>query len=117
MSGTLDLTIRRGTTFGPVLITCKDGDGLAFSLAGYKAYAHIRSDENAEELYLDLSPEIAANDAAGLITIPQLSAATTTALEPFKGRWDLILEDATGVRLTEPVLIGRVTVSSLITKP
>lgn len=117
MSNTLDLAIKRGTTFGPGLLTVKDtATGLPVPLAGYTAYAHARTDENSA-LYLDLAPVIEPDDAAGLITLPALTPAQTAALAPFNGRWDLILEDAAGVRLTEPLLIGRFTVSKIITQP
>jgi hypothetical protein len=85
MANTLDLAIKRGTTFGPGLITVKDtATGLPVPLAGYTAHAHARADENAA-LYLDLAPVIAADDAAGLITLPALTPAQTAALAPSPG--------------------------------
>lgn len=118
MSGVLNLKINRGTTFGPIVITAKDkATGLPLPLAGYKAYSQIRKDENDPEIYYDLSPIIASDDTAGIIIIPALTPEITAFLAPFTGKWDVILEDPDGIRLTDPIVQGNVSVSLLVTKP
>jgi hypothetical protein len=117
MATPLNLTLRHGTTFGPVLITCKDSDGVPLPLAGYRAYAHARTDENSDDLFLDLAPVIEPDDADGLITLPAIDPTATAALASFKGYWDLVLELPTGERLTDPIAAGRFTVSAIITRP
>lgn len=113
---TLNLAIKRGTTYGPITFTCRDSQGAVVPLAGWAAYAQIRSAPGSPQLYLDLAPVIAADDSAGLITIPQLSPAITASLPSFIGEWDLILESPDGIRLTDPILSGSVTVKNLVTQ-
>lgn len=115
MAGTLNLTISRGVTFGPVQISCKDANGAPVPLAGWKAYAEARK-KPASARVIDFAPVIAADDAAGLVTIPQLGHSSTAALPPGVFNWDLILEDPDGIRY-DPTLAGSVTISAPITLP
>jgi len=111
---TLDLEISRGTNFGPVTIYCL-ADGVAVPLAGYSAYAEVRKSANGPVI-LDLAPVIEADDALGLITLPEIAFALTDPLPAMDAKWDLILEDPTGKRL--PTLVGgRVEINQPITQP
>lgn len=111
---TLNLEILKGTTFGPIQIICKDAAGVAVPLAGWSAFAEVRKDEKSS-VVLDLTPVIAANDAAGLVTLPAIAWGTTDDLPVMVAQWDLILQDPTGRRLP-PFLGGRVTISLPITQ-
>jgi hypothetical protein len=111
---TLNLEILKGTTFGPVQIICKDAAGVVVPLAGWSAYAEVRKDEKSSVI-LDLAPVIAADDAAGLVTLPEIGWQTTDDLPTMVGQWDLILEDPSGRRLP-PFLGGRVTIALPITQ-
>jgi hypothetical protein len=117
MAGTLNLTITRGVTYGPILISCKDAQGDPVPLAGWTAFAEMRKKPApASAVVLDFAPVIAADDAAGLVTIPRLSHADTAALPPGVFGWDLILQDAAGIRY-EPTLAGTCTISAINTAP
>ena len=113
---TLNLTIRRGTTFGPVLITCKDSAGAVVPLAGFTAFAEARKGVGSA-VVIDFAPVIQSNDAAGLITIPAIAYADTDDLPSCSIPWDLILQDPQGVRTTEPILEGVVSINQIITQP
>ena len=113
---TLNLTIKRGTTFGPILITAKDGTGAVVPLAGYTAYAEARKGPGSE-VVIDFTPIIEADDADGLITIPAIPHATTKDIPSCSIPWDMILEAPDGTRATEPLLEGRVSINQLITPP
>ena len=115
MSGTLNLAITQGCDYGPVLITCKDGAGAVVPLAGWKSYAHVRK-RSGLPLVLDLAPVIAADDAAGLVTVPALDWEVTAGLAVGKYIWDLILEDPAGIRY-EPPLAGEFSVAEIATQP
>lgn len=115
MPATLDLAITKGCDFGPVLITCKDALGAAVPLAGWKAYAHVRK-RSGLPLVLDLAPVIAADDAAGLVTLPALDWQATAELPTGTYIWDLILEDPAGTRY-EPPLAGELRVAEVATQP
>ncbi len=112
---TLNLSINRGVNFGPVLIHCTDANGAAVPLAGYSAYAHVRRDEKSS-LILDLAPVIAVDDAAGLVTLPEIPWETTQDLCSMVAQWDLILEDSFGKRL-DPIVGGRININLPITQP
>ena len=112
--GNLDLEISRGTSFGPVSITCLTL-GVATPLAGYSAYAEVRKSAGGSVI-LDLTPTIEADDAIGLITLPEIDHALTDDLPAMDAKWDLILEDPSGKRLP-PIIGGRVSINQPITQP
>lgn len=112
---TLNLEIAKGTNFGPVLIYCKDSEGAAVPLAGWSAFAEVRKDERGSVI-LDLSPSIESNDAAGLVTIPEIPWETTDTMPTIFAQWDLILEDTSGKRLS-PLIGGRFSINAPITQP
>ena len=122
MPATVNLTLSTRCTFGPVLLTCTSG-GTPYPLAGLSAFAEVRriaTQRNELKTYgdivLDLAPVIAVDDAAGLITIPEIDFAITKDLCPMVAEWDLILQDADGNRWP-PSIAGRFTITNTVTQP
>lgn len=113
--GTLNLTLKRGTDFPAVLITCRNTGGTIVPLAGWSAHAQARN-KRSGALILDLAPQIAADDADGLVTIPGISHTVTAGLAEVSGAWDLVLETPEGKRL-DPILAGDFTVEKIQTIP
>ena len=109
--------LRRGVNFGPVEITGTDDatPPVATALAGWKAYAHVRINSDSP-LVLDLAAVIEADDADGLITLPEILPAASRLLDAGSFVWDLILEDPAG-RVLPPVMGGKFVISSTITHP
>jgi hypothetical protein len=110
----LNLDITKGTSYGPVQISCTDALGAPVPLAGWKAFAEARKSVNGI-VVLDFAPVIAADDAAGLVTFPALAYAATAALPAGSFGWDVILETPAGIRL-EPFLAGVLTVTPINTQ-
>lgn len=108
-------SLLRGINWGPVSITCTDSQAAPVALAGWKAYAHVRQDSDAP-LLLDLAPVIAVDDAAGLITLPEIPPAASRLLDAGSFVWDLILEDPAG-KVLPPVIGGTFIISSTVTVP
>ncbi|MFA7302071.1 MAG: hypothetical protein WC069_07200, partial [Candidatus Shapirobacteria bacterium] len=92
----LNLTIIKGITFGPVLITCKDSGGAAVNLTGWSVTADARQSPS-KAVAFSLAPQI-TDAAAGQITVG-FSDEQTNALPAGTFRWDLVLERPTGERL------------------
>ena len=110
----LNLSLVRGTDFGPVQIFCKDSADAAVPLAGWKAYAEVRKTPD-DSVVFDLAPEIAADDVDGLVTIPAIAHADSLS-KPLGGfKWDLILEDPAGKRIPYPIVAGTFTIARTIT--
>lgn len=114
MAQPLDLTIEKGVTFGPIQIICKDADDVIVPLAGWSAFAEGRKFE-CGPIFINFAPIIEADDADGLITIPEVSWENTKLLHELTGRWDLILQDPTGRRLP-PSIAGELIITNIITK-
>lgn len=113
--GTLNLTIKRGVSFGPARIICRNAAGEIVPLAGWQAYAQMRKSPD-DPVLIDFSPNIASDDADGLVTLPVISYSLTAALSNGVFFWDLILQTPDGRRL-DPSLSGTVTVSTPLTQP
>lgn len=111
----LTFNIRRGVTFGPVSITCRDAAGVAVPLAGWSAFAEARQTPQGPVI-LNLAPVIQALDAVGLITIPAISYAATKALVDGVCAFDLILHTPTGTRI-ESGIQGTIHISTPLTQP
>jgi hypothetical protein len=111
----LNLSIVRGTTFGPVQIYCKDSTGAPVPLAGWSAYAQAR-DSTKTPVIIDFAPVIAANDSEGLVTLPAIPWATTKEYSFQSIEWDLILQKPSGERLP-PFIGGAVNISTPTTQP
>ena len=114
MSYIVNLTIKRGTTFGPYQILCKDANGAAVPLAGYSAKAEARKN-NDSDLALDLTPVIEVDDSLGVITLPKIPWETTADISEDLLKWDLILIDPDGNKLP-PFVYGEITVETPITQ-
>lgn len=111
----VNLSIRRGVTFRGFTLTCKDSSGNPVPLAGWSAFAQIRSQKD-DSLIWDLAPTIASNDAAGLITVPPIPFATTLTLPPGDYVFDLLPQDPTGIRY-DPIIQGNVKITTATTRP
>lgn len=110
----IPLTIRRGVTFGPITIICRDALGAAIPLAGWSAYAEARKTPDGP-VVLDLVPVIAADDALGIITIPAIAHTATTSLSDSLLGFDLILGTPIGTRIDSGVA-GTIHISTPYTQ-
>lgn len=109
----LPIKIYKGLTFGPLIITAKDINGVAYTLTGWTAYAEIRRNPTGEVL-LDMLP-IITNAATGEITITLARTGTDTLSEGI-AEWDMVLKPATG-ELLGPFIGGGVTIVRGVTQP
>ncbi len=110
----LDLTIYKGITFGPILITCNDSEGAPVDLTGYTAFATARPLAPGWPGEINLVPTI-TDAAAGQLTIT-MTDDQTQALTTGKWGYDLVLQNPAGERLG-PYLAGTLHVHSLNTRP
>lgn len=84
------MTIYRGASF-ILTINVRDTDGNPVDLTGATARAEVRRRAAVSSaLVLDLAPAI-TDQAGGIITI-NIPGATTAALEPGTGKWDLLVD-------------------------
>lgn len=111
----VNLSIRRGVTFRGFSITCQNAQGAAVPLAGWSAYAQIRSQKD-DSVIFDLAPTIAVNDDAGIITVPPIPYATTLTIPAGDYVFDLLPQDPSGTRY-DPIIQGNVTITTAITRP
>jgi len=114
----LNLTINRGTTFGPIRIfgySVVDGVRVYPPLAGYKAYAQTRKGPGGD-IVIDFSPVIEDDDEDGLITLPAIPHELTKDIPSCSIPWDLILEAPDGTIATEPLVRGRVSINQTISR-
>jgi len=111
----LNLKIRRGLTWPGFAITCRDANGAAVPLAGWTAYGQIRTKAEGGTLVYDLAPVIAADDADGLITIPEIPHDVTRTLPAGDFVYDVIPEDPLGRRL-DPIVAGQIKSSISVTQ-
>lgn len=108
----LDLTIKRGVTFGPVNITCMNDAGTAaLDITGYTAFAEAR-ERPASGVAFDLAPTIPTG-TDGKVRISKTDDETDELTAGRYG-WDLILQNAAGARLG-PYAYGAVTVEQPFT--
>ncbi len=98
--------IYKGTTWGPYVFTCKDGNGDPVDLTGYSAFAEARLHPSGC-LAFDLAPEI--TDAAGGEITFEFDKDETNTKPVGNFGWDLVLENAAGER-KGPYAIGVVPV-------
>lgn len=110
--GTFNLTLWRGTTFGPVEITCKDSNGDVVDLTGWEAFAQVKETAN-KPLVLDLEPTIPVG-TDGKVTFG-FTDEETAVMVCGEYVWDLILERPTGEKVG-PVLAGTFTINSAVTR-
>ena len=116
MAGTYNITVEQGATFERT-ITVAD-DGVARDISGYTIRMQVRKRRSDTDTFLDIdttSGEIAITDAANGIFTITLSATTTAALAEVSGyRYDLELEDGSGV--VTRLLEGSFRVSAEVTR-
>lgn len=111
---TVNLTLYRGTTFGPILIIAKDGDDNVVPLVGWTAHAQVRQTPQKPAI-LDLVPTI-TDEAGGETTIPGLTDEETKAI-PVQGEfiWDFLLERPSG-EILGPFLSGAFSIKTATTR-
>lgn len=105
--GNLPLKMRRGSSFGPISIFCKDGAGAPFNLTSYSVFAVARSFPLSTSP-LDLHPEITAG-TTGEIVIEFTDEETQRDFPTGEYEYDLILETPAGARGL-PLIVGKLTV-------
>jgi len=110
----LDLSIRRGITFGPVQIICRNAAGDLVDLTGWQPFAEVRKKSGAEVI-LDFEPAITGPPTNGAITIPEVTDEETMALTAGTYAWDFILQTPTG-DIVGPYISGKCVISDKITK-
>lgn len=113
LSGDRDFEIYRYTDWEGCDIFCRDDVGDPVPLAGWSAYAQMRSSSSSSTVVYDFEPVIAADDADGKVTLPAISHTTTATIPAGVYMWDLILQNPDGDRLP-PILSGIVTVRTPI---
>src|SRR4051812_39102797 len=109
------LTVTKGITFGPIVITCKDDAGVAIPLTGYTPFAEVRESADATAVILNLQPVI-TNAASGIVTIPTIPKETTRGMTAGVFHWDFILQKPTGERIG-PFVRGFFKIKGIITQP
>jgi hypothetical protein len=114
-AATYNFQIEQGTTLLKPIVW-KDSTGAAVNLAGFTARMQIRQSVSADEVLLELSTinsKIAITPLTGTITMI-FNAATTSAIDWKRGKYDLELtsSDGTVTRLIE----GEINVSREITR-
>lgn len=110
----LDLTIRRGITFGPVLIHCRNAANLPVNLTGWQAFAHARI-SSASPLAFDLFPTI-SDPINGVVSIGEFSIYQTMEFRNGNYIWDLVLMNTADKRIG-PLIGGTVVVETPSTLP
>jgi len=112
---TLDLTIRRGITFGPLVLTFNGESNADVDLNDWNVYAEARRISPGQSTdNLDLEPEITSEEG-GQVTI-SFTDTETLALPYGTYEWDLVLEQPTGERIG-PFLAGKLTIEDIVTQP
>lgn len=111
--GVLNIDINRGVSFGPLVFICEDIDALPVNLTGWIPYASVRRKPGGP-LVLDLAPAI-TDAASGQVTI-FFTDEQTRIMAPGSFMWDLLFQQPDGDR-KGPFVVGRCTISSLITEP
>lgn len=108
--GTYNITLQRRADYS-VLLQFKDSTGTVINLTGYTAYAQVWN-EGRTTKYADFSVAY-TNRTNGQITISLTDTQTTVF--PDKLRYDVLLENGSGLR--EYYLEGIITVSQGYTAP
>ena len=110
MPATLNITIRTGDT-ETISVAIKDSAGAAVDITGRTYAAQIRS--NAEDTSPLATFSCSIVSAAAGTLAATLSAATTAALTPGLGVWDL--QETNGTTVTT-LLAGQVTIVQDVTR-
>jgi len=110
---TLDLTIYRGATFGPILITFLDDSGVAINLTGWNVFSDARGTV-IRPVAFSLGA-VFLNAVGGQVTLSKTDDQTNEIVSGDYG-WDLFLENPAGERLG-PFISGQVSVLGVYTQP
>lgn len=111
-AATYDLLIEQGATFDQEFIW-KDSTGTPIDLTGYTARMKIRQLKTDAEIISLTSSSGITIASGGSITI-LITATQTAALPTCRGRYDLELQDSTGV--VTRLLQGDVEISAEVTR-
>ena len=118
----LDLLIRQGATFGPIVSTIKNPNGTAMNLTGATLRAQIRKTPTSS-LVDGATGDFTITDAVNGLFEWGFSAETTTLLAADSESelaaassyvWDMELEDSLGRVI--PLMFGKVNVFREVTK-
>jgi hypothetical protein len=117
----LNLTIRQGATFGPVVCTLKDNAGNPINITGYTVRASIRKSPFSRKLTGCNATCIITNAAAGQWSF-EFTAADTALLAAGDNenspeslhQWDMEIQEPSGKII--PVVYGTVKVFREVTK-
>ncbi len=109
------LTLYRGATFGPLVITALQEDQVTpvDLTGGWLVYAKVRKTPTGPVL-IDLAPTV-TNGAIGEITIPAIPDETTEDSPGGNFVWDLLLERPTG-EVVGPFLAGAFVVTTAVSR-
>lgn len=111
--GPLNLTLWRGSTFGPVTFTCKDSQGNAVDLTGWVPLAQVRV-APIKPVMVDLAPTI-PNPVNGKVVIYFTDEQTLT-MPHGDFVWDFLLQNPSG-EILGPFLAGKFTIRTNVTQP
>lgn len=111
--GTLNLTVYKGSTFGPIVITALDTNDDPVDLTGWFAHWKVRERPESPVIF-DLQPTI-TDGPGGVITAPAITDEVTETMP--RGRYvqDLLLERPGG-EVLGPFLTGSFTVQSSVSR-
>lgn len=117
----LNLTIRQGATFGPIVCTLKDSLAVPVDITGYVARAQIRKTPFTRKVTGCTATCVIVNGPAGQFSFEFLAADTATLVvgddensPESLYQWDLELEQPDGRII--PVVYGTVKVFREVTK-
>jgi hypothetical protein len=110
---TLNFSIDRGITFGPLVLRCVDDLGDPVDLTGWTPEAMVRRSP-VRSLAFSMSPTL--TDAVNGEVSMELTAAFTNTLAAGAYTWDLVLITPGGLRYG-PYAAGAVTVNTLNSQP
>lgn len=117
----LNLTIRQGATFGPIVCTLKDAGNTPINITGYTVRAQIRKTPTSRKATGCAAVTAIVNGAAGQFSFEFTDAATAALIAGDSEAspeslyyWDLELEQP-DTRVI-PVLYGEVKVFREVTK-
>ena len=109
----LDLTIIRGATFFPVILTFTSDGTTPIDLTGWSVFSEACLSPN-NSVEFSLNPVI-TSASGGEVTLSERTPAETKALTANSYTWDVVLQNPEGQRI--PVDVGgTLTVSNINTK-
>jgi hypothetical protein len=114
LPGSYPIKLYKGSTFGPIVLTCYDENDDPFDFTGYNAvYAEVRRG-GERAVILDLEPTF-SDPSGGEITIPGFTDEETADFVLGEYVWDLLVEDGAGA-ISPPLLSDRFDIVVKVTK-